>query len=233
MSHLRPFPAAPSARPVPGPAAPDEGPVAPDAGRATLSEIWSAPGDAAAAAFALPSLARAGPVLWVQDRLSTREMGAPYAPALCRALIHVRCTRAGDALAAMEAGLGCPALAAVIGEIWGAPPQMSFVATQRLALRAEAAGMPCWLVRRGAGPGPSAARMRWRVASLPSAPDPFDDRAPGAARWRAELFRARGVRPGTWIATHERAADRLHLAAPPADRAVDAPAGGRPRSAAG
>ena len=38
--------------------------------------------------------------------------------------------------------------------------------------------------------------MRWRMASAPSLANPFDPRAPGAAAWDAELFRARGLRAG-------------------------------------
>ena len=205
----------------------------PDPTRATLSEVWSVRATAAPVAFVLSALARPGPVLWVQDRLSGAEAGRPQGAALRRVwgrdVIHVRAGRAQDLLMAMEMGLGCPALAAVLGEVWGAVPRLDFTATKRLALRAEASGVPCWLVRHAAEPGLSAARERWRLASLPSAPDPWDARAPGAPRWRAELFRSRGHRPGTWVARHERvgAAHRLDLAPLDGDGAVVAHAGSR------
>lgn len=198
MPQIFPFPNRPSGR-----AAPDasDASALPDPSKSTLSEAWAASADAGVTRFALAALARPGPVLWVQDRLSAREGGIPYARSLGRPLIHVQAGRVADALQAMEAGLHCPALAGVIGDFWGAAPKLDFTATKRLAMRAERAGVPCWLVRRGAEPGLSAARTRWRVASLPSAPDPWDDRAPGVPRWRAELFRARDGRSGVWIGT--------------------------------
>ena len=176
----------------------------PDPSRPTLSEAWATSShDAGVAGFVLAVLERPGPILWVQDRLSLREIGTPYARSLSRPIIHVRACRVADALQAMEAGLHCGTLSGVIGDVWGEALRVDFTATKRLAMRAERAGVPCWLVRRGGAPGLSAARTRWRIASLPSAPDPWDAGAPGPARWRAELFRARDGRTGTWIATDD------------------------------
>ena len=68
-------------------------------------------------------------------------------------------------------------------------------------MAAERRGVPVVLVRPGATVADlSAARARWRVASAPSATHPWDPNAPGAPRWTAELFRARGHRPGAWTA---------------------------------
>lgn len=175
-----------------------------------------------------------GPVLWVQDRLSQKESGKPYLPGLPRkSVIRVDVGRPVDVLWAMEEGLRCKALSCVIGEIWGDPPALSFTATKRLALRAEANKTPCWLIRRAASPDLSAARDRWRIASLPSAPHPHDPQAPGAPRWSLDLFRSRRAKPGQWVATYDRAADRVHLAAPARDRAVDAGDGTAGQRAAG
>ena len=69
--------------------------------------------------------------------------------------------------------------------------------------------------------------MRWRVASAPSLANTFDPRAPGAAAWDAELFRARGFAPGRWAVAHDGQADRFHLVAAPGDRAVGEDAAGR------
>ncbi|UWQ20730.1 hypothetical protein [Jannaschia sp. W003] len=205
----------------------------PDPSRATLSEAWAAASDAALTGFALAAVTRPGPVLWVQDRLSALEAGRPYATGLARQVIHVQAGRIADLLAAMEMGLSCPSLAAVMGEVWGEAPRLDFTATKRLAMRAEGAGVPCWLLRRGAEPGLSAARERWRVASLPSAPAPFDDRAPGVPRWRAELFRSRSRAPGAWVAGHDGAAqDRLGFAPLLGDGAVAQGAGAGARRAA-
>jgi protein ImuA len=186
--------------------------------------------------FALSRLPRTqAPVLWVQDRLSRKEAGRPALAGISgdRPIIMVDLSRAVDVLWAMEDGLRCRALGAVIGEIWGDPPGLDFTATKRLAIRAEAADVSCWLIRRAASPDLSAARDRWRIASLPSAPHPHDPQAPGAPRWSLDLFRSRRVKPGKWVATYDGAADRIHLTAPARDRAVEPDDGALRERAAG
>ncbi|MDS9467651.1 hypothetical protein RGQ15_08700 [Paracoccus sp. MBLB3053] len=189
-----------------------------------LSEAFGTrPLDGAAAGFVRAALPR-GHVLWAQDRLSRIEFGAPFLPGMGRILLRLDLMRASDVLSALEDGLQSHALAAVIGEIHGAPPALSFTASRRLALRAEAAGIPCWLIRHAApAKGTSAARMRWRLTALPSVPDPDDPQAPGDPRWRAELFRARGAPPSLWEARHDRTADRLDFLAPSRNRELAAP----------
>jgi protein ImuA len=129
-------------------------------------------------------------------------------------IIMVDLSRAADVLWAMEDGLRCRSLSAVIGEVWGDPPALDFTATKRLAMRAEAADVSCWLIRRAASPDLSAARDRWRIASLPSAPHPYDPQAPGAARWSLDLFRSRQAKPGQWTVTYDEASDRLDYLTP-------------------
>ncbi len=192
----------------------------------TLSEVFAQTAmDGAGPAFVLAALAvptqsgARGPVLWVQDRMSLRESGRPYLAGLSAAampdMLHLTVGRAGDVLWAMEQGLGCPALSAVVGEIWGDARALDFTATKRLALRAEAHGVPAWLIRRSATPDLSAARMRWRIASAPSERLAEDPRAPGMPRWTAELFRARGLRPGLWTVRHDPGRDGLTFVGPP------------------
>jgi protein ImuA len=179
-------------------------------GGATLSEVFPEPGaEAAAAGFVLARLQdRAGPVLWVQDRMARLETGRPTLAGLDgRALLHLCLSRAVDVMVAVEEGLRCPDLSAVIAEVRGEASAISFTALKRIALRSEAAGVPCWLIRQAARADLSAARNRWRIATLPSAPHPDDPRAPGDPRWRLDLFRARDGRPGAWIARHERGAE--------------------------
>lgn len=182
----------------------------------TLSELFSETGvDGAVTGFVcaqLTGLAVSGkPVLWVQDRVSLRESGRPCLAGLPPGLriVHVQVNRAVDVLWAMEEGLHCSGLCAVLGEVWGDPPALDFTATKRLAIRAEAREIPALLIRRAANADLSAARMRWRLASLPARTDPDDMRAPGAPLWRADLFRARGRTPGQWVARHD--ADGLTL----------------------
>jgi protein ImuA len=176
----------------------------------TLCEVFTAtPADGAATGFLLAQLPSKGPVLWVQDRLSLREGGRPYATGLASLLgrpvelLYLQVGRPVDVLWAMEEALGCAALAAVVGEVWGDPPALDFTATKRLALRAERGGVQAWLLRRAAQADLSAARERWRLSALPSPPAPDDLRAPGEPLWQASLLRARGRMPGDWVARHE------------------------------
>lgn len=183
----------------------------------TLSELFAAsPRDAGWTGFLLAQTDRAKPVLWVQDRMAIIESGRIYPPGLWpkgenAELIHVEARDAKLALWAMEEGLRCSGLSGVIGELWGDPAALDFTATRRLAVAAERSRVPCWLVRLAGTANLSGARMRWRVASMPSIANSFDPRASGSPAWEAELFRARGYPPGRWGVAHETGA--FHLAA--------------------
>ncbi|HWJ38967.1 MAG TPA: hypothetical protein VNR86_09445 [Sphingomicrobium sp.] len=169
--------------------------------------------------FLLAQVSTGKPLLWVQDRMSILESGRIYPPGLpTRDLIHVEAREAKDALCAMEEGVRCSCLSAVIGELWGDPRALDFTATRRLAVASERSGTPCWLVRLGGNASLSGARMRWRITSAPSLLHRLDSRAAGTPTWDAELFRARGAAPGHWIVAHE--AGVFHLVAGPGDRAM-------------
>lgn len=196
--------------------------------RARLVEIFADdPRDAAGSAFALAlagARARNGHMLWVQDRVALRDHGRPWplwrAGAETGGLIHVEARDASQALWAMEEGLRCGDLSAVIGEIAGNPRALDFTASRRLAVASERGGVPAFMLRIAAKADLSGARLRWRVTSAPSAPHEWDDQAPGNPSWALDLFRARGVRPGRWRVTHDRAADRLDLVSAAGDRAL-------------
>ncbi|MFL6734935.1 MAG: ImuA family protein [Sphingomicrobium sp.] len=191
----------------------------------TLSELFAAHArDPGWAGFLLPQSDPAKPLLWVQERMAILETGRIHPPGLpSPELIHVEARDARSALWAMEEGLRCAALGGVIGELWGDPKALDFTATRRLAVAAEHSGVPCWLVRLNGSANLSGARMRWRIASRPTLPNPLDPRAPGALAWDADLFRARGLQPGRWSIAHD-GADRFHLVAAPGDRALAADA---------
>jgi protein ImuA len=188
----------------------------------TLSELFAAPRDGGWCGFLLGQAPPAGPVLWVQERRAILESGRIFPPGLGLAeLIHVTARDARAVLWAMEEGLRCSALSLVVGEIWGDPAALDFTATRRLAVAAERHGVAACLIRLGGHPDLSGARMRWRIASLPSARHPLDPKAPGTPAWDAELFRARGRPPGRWRVGHEEpAADPGDLAAGAGDRAL-------------
>ena len=213
-----------------GPVAPFEQPLPEGGGerrrlpapeRPTLSELFAAsPRDGGATGFLLAQLPRGKPLLWVQERMAILEAGRLYPPGLGIAeLIHVEARDARAALWAMEEGLRCSGLGAVIGEIWGDPKALDFTATRRLAVAAERNGVAAWLVRLGGFANLSGARMRWRVASAPSLPNDLNARAPGAASWDAELFRARSHAPGRWV-THDGQANFVAVAAKAGNRAL-------------
>jgi len=195
------------------------------ASAATLAELFAAsPRDGGWAGFLLGQVNAKRPLLWVQERMAILESGRVHPPGLAVAdLIHVEARDARAALWAMEEGLRCAAIGAVIGEIWGDPAALDFTATRRLAVAAERHGVAAWLVRLGGSANLNGARRRWRVASAPSLAHPLNPRAPGAAVWEAELFRARGAAPGKWVVTHEPengTAGGFHLVAAPGDRAL-------------
>jgi protein ImuA len=189
-------------------------------GRKTLSELFAAhPRDGGWAGFLLAQLDTDKPLLWVQERMAILESGRVHPPGLpTQELIHVETRDAKDALWAMEEGLRCAALSAVIGEIWGDPRALDFTATRRLAVASERSGVAAFLIRLGGHANLSGARMRWRIASAPSLANDLDMKAPGTAAWDAELFRARAMQPGRWSVAHE--ADRFHLVAQSGDRTL-------------
>jgi protein ImuA len=186
----------------------------------TLSELFAAsPRDSGWAGFLLPQVDRSKPVLWVQERMAILESGRIYPPGLGTIdVVHVEARDARAALWAMEEGVRCSALSAVIGELWGDPAALDFTATRRLAVASERSGVPCWLVRLGGHANLGGARMRWRIGSAPSFLNSLDSRAPGLPAWDAELFRARGFAPGQWTVAHE--AGAFHLVAGTGDRAL-------------
>src|SRR5215831_8708998 len=101
-----------------------------------LHEVAGAPGDGAALGFCAALLGRlvaAGPVLWCQPQLDL------YAPGLAACgldparLVVVMAARQADRLWALEEGLRCRALAAVLGELDNLDP----TAARRLQLAAE------------------------------------------------------------------------------------------------
>jgi len=186
----------------------------------TLAELFAAhPRDGGWTGFLLAQLDPSKPLLWVQDRMAILESGRIHPPGLpTQNLIHVEARDARDALWAMEEGVRCSALSAVIGELWGDPKALDFTATRRLAVASERSCTPCWLVRLGGTANLSGARMRWRIASAPSLVNALDGRAPGLPAWDADLFRAHGMPPGRWSLTHE--AGAFHLVAGAGDRAL-------------
>lgn len=189
----------------------------------TLSELFAIhPRDGGWTGFLLTQLASDKPLLWVQERMAILECGRVHPLGLpMQNLIHVETRDTRETLWTMEEGLRCSALSAVIGEIWGNTRALDFTATRRLAVASERSGVAAFLIRLGGDANLSGARMRWRIASIPSLANDLDPRAPGLAAWNVELFRARGHQPGRWSIAHDAAkTGSFHLAAAAGDRAL-------------
>ncbi len=178
--------------------------------------------DGAALGFALVLLGRlaglrAGPLLWATRRADL------YAPALAdygvaaERLLLARSGGDTQTLWALEEGLRCPELAAVVGEVGELDP----TAGRRLQLAAETGGRPCLLLQRrrlAAAAGP--ALTRWQVAARPSGAErggPTGGGAPGNLvgnpAWRVELLRCRGGRPAVFEVEWNHATGDFALAA--------------------
>ena len=197
----------------------------------------------AALGFALSVIAEAlqthhrGLVLWCLTRQAAREWGRPYGPGLLRAgidpsrLLIVEARTAEDAAWALEEGLKSGALIASLAQIDIKMPR----AARRLGLAAQASRIPCLLLsnHRGTdfggadfsgspGTGLPGTLTRWRIATEPSRPAPFDTAAPGAASWRLTLEHCRGSAPGRRFCvefSHE--SNRLHVAAASCHRTAE------------
>jgi protein ImuA len=180
---------------------------------------------AAATLFTAGILARIeGPILWVLRQADL------FAPGLADAGLQperVVFAEAGkQVLPVMEEGFRHAGLAAVVAEHTG---RLSLVASRRLQLAAEQAGMLAILIRRSPSfddpvlNEPTAAATRWRIAALPSPPAlPHAPDTPGLGRalWKLDLTRCRGGEPGSWIVEACDATGRLSLVPATADRAA-------------
>lgn len=134
-------------------------------------------------------------VVYVQLTQEAQQLGLPYGPGLLHfgfdpdALVMVRAGSMAELLWVAEEALGCRAVAAVVGDIGKPSKVLDFTASRRLSLRAAEAGSSMFLLRYGTGRESSAAQLRWHLTPRHSGRRPFDDRAPGPARWHVRLER--------------------------------------------
>ncbi|WP_207478159.1 ImuA family protein [Arenibaculum pallidiluteum] len=177
------------------------------AGTGPGEDPWGGAATGFAAALAGRIAALHGPVLWVRRAEARRGAAEPYAPGLAawglgpERLIVVRARAEAEILWALEEALRCRGLGAVLAEVDG----IDATAGRRLQLAAEAGGVTALLLRLGRRRAPaSAAVTRWAVSAAPGrvvrTPDGADEPGVGAPRWRVELLRCRGGRPGVWLA---------------------------------
>jgi len=178
----------------------------------------------------------AGPVLWIaEERGFAGWRGLGYPPGLaalgardCR-FLFARARRAAEVLWAMEEALRTPGLVAALAGV----AQLDLIESRRLQLAAEPRAVLGLLLRPDShAPAPSAATTRWRLTSAPSAESGRLGVGPGRlrCRWRAELLRCRGGKPGSWTLEWRDETGGLAVVPPLPDRSDRAPAardGGR------
>ncbi|MAF47338.1 MAG: hypothetical protein QGH73_13800 [Rhodospirillales bacterium] len=218
-----------------------------------LHEIF---GDAAAFGFCASLLSRLlahtdAPILWCRRERDLYGQGL-YGQGLAASgldperLILVDGRDDTEILWAMEEGLRCAGLAAVVGMPRKIPP----IAGRRLQLAAEASGSAGFLLRPENGYAGShcsggkqtatgAALTRWRVLSAPSQAHQDDGRmiAMGAPQWRLELQRCRFAmasgqtlkeagKPRAWLVEWCNETGDFPMVAELRDGSVEAPADG-------
>jgi protein ImuA len=168
---------------------------------------------------------RTGMALWCR-RPAGRFDPQPYGPGLTRfidptRLLVVEARDQSDLLWAMEEGLRCKGIAAVLGETGSA----DLTATRRLLLAAESNASTAILLRPPTATTSSAALTRWQITSAP-ARSTQGLRDIAAPRWRVELLRARGITTQTqssWLMEWNDETGDLALASSSLDRSAGAP----------
>ncbi|WP_052951639.1 ImuA family protein [Devosia soli] len=139
-------------------------------------------------------------VIYLQLEKDGQTFGLPYGPGLKsfgfdpEQLIIVRVNDMRDLLWVAEESIACSAMAAIVADIGADPEPLDFTASRRLGLRTAESGTSLFLLRYGTARQASAAHLRWRLSPHRSGRRPFDERAPGAARWRLELEKGIGAR---------------------------------------
>lgn len=101
--------------------------------------------------------------------------------------------RAKEQLWVMEEALKCDSLCAVVGDI----SQLDFTASRRLQLAVEQSKVTGFLIRQAKHINTTACVSRWRISAQASA---LPEGMPGVGfpRWKVDLLKIRGGKPGSW-----------------------------------
>jgi protein ImuA len=151
----------------------------------------------------------AGEGVWI---LQCADLHPPGLAAIGVRPIFVQVKNDLEALAAAEDALRTKG----VGAVWVEAAELDLTAGRRLQLACEAHGATGFVLRRRlwarrAGPeGSTGSATRWRVTAAPS--DPGGLPGLGPPRWRIELERVGGGRPGAWLMeANDEAADRIRV----------------------
>lgn len=139
------------------------------------------------------SLVRPGVIVWVSQYDLAREhgeilgQGQAFLRRDLRPVLKVAARRRDDVLWGVEEAITSRAVSLVVAELSG----VDFTASRRLQLASERTGTPVILMLPYTTEGATAATARWRIRPEISAPNRYDSRAPGAARWHVRIERSR------------------------------------------
>jgi protein ImuA len=181
-------------------------------------------GFAASLAARRMNLAPTKPVLWLRLAARQSDMGELFAQGLeglglpRQNLITARLRKQDHLLWGLEEALKSGLLALVIADL---PERAASLTTsRRLHLAASQGTTPALLLAGEPCTSATAAATRWQVQALPSAGDPYDEKAPGPPAWRLALTRCRGGKPGEWQVEWHHAAHRFSLVSGFSDRTL-------------
>jgi len=136
-------------------------------------------------------------IFYLHLAADAQKQGMPYGPGLScfgldpARLVVVQAADMMEFLWAAEEIVACRAVACVIADVRGEPRLLNFTASRRLSLRAAGSKVSLFLLRYGHGRASSAGHLRWHLQPQRSGRLPFDDRAPGSARWNLQLEKGR------------------------------------------
>lgn len=134
-----------------------------------------------------------GAALWISSSTKVFPPGLKYYGIEPDRVIFIDLKNERDVKPAMEEALKCSALSAVIGEM----QSLDFTTSRRLQLAVEQSRVTGFVLRNDHSLNATACVSRWKIASMES------ERVgtlPGVGfpRWKVELLRVRGGKPGAW-----------------------------------
>lgn len=139
-------------------------------------------------------MCKGGFCLWISNRRSLFPPGLKRFGVEPDRIIFIDLKREKDVLWAMEQGLKCSTLSAVVGEL----QDISFTESQRLQLAVEQSKVTGLLHRHNPRSQHAlACTTRWNIFSLPSE---LQEGMPGVGfpTWKVSLLKVRNGRPGEW-----------------------------------
>jgi protein ImuA len=166
----------------------------------TVHEFISMAGEEAAAthgfiAALLGKLLRQGGMcLWVGTERTIFPPALNHFGLAPHQVVFVDAARQKDALWAIEEGLKCDSLAAVVGDL----KELSFTESRRLQLMVEQSRVTGFIHRcRPRSENTVACVARWKIRPL-SSETREGMPGPGHPRWHARLLKVRNGKPGAW-----------------------------------